>query len=354
VQYKTKDQKARAGKDYQKACGQLVFRDGDDTPQTVEVTIVDDGEFERDEEFTLVLHDLTGGATFDESTDGGKHQAIMTVVICANEGKADTLKKALSLLHVDFQALELGATDWRAQFAGVCELEDESLKGRLFVAIAFPWRLMFACVPPPGLCGGWPCFVGALVGIAIQVVLISDFASQMGCQMYLKDSVTAITFVALGTSLPDTFASMQAAKHDKTADNSIGNVTGSNSVNVFFGLGLPWLLAAVYWKVTPVTDEWRSRYADIPGLLEAYPDGAFVVRGDGLGFSVLVFTMCAVITIGVILLRRNCLQPAAELGGDPAAARASRNLLFALWLTYICFSTIKSYERELGLGNFGF
>jgi solute carrier family 8 (sodium/calcium exchanger) len=297
-------------------------------------------------------------------------------------------------VQVDFQALELGATDWRAQFAGVCELEDESLKGRLFVAIAFPWRLMFACVPPPGLCGGWPCFVGALVGIAIQVVLISDFASQMGCQMYLKDSVTAITFVALGTSLPDTFASMQAAKHDKTADNSIGNVTGSNSVhaflglqpapfpfpphpiashftsshpisphpilipssqvNVFFGLGLPWLLAAVYWKVTPVTDEWRSRYADIPGLLEAYPDGAFVVRGDGLGFSVLVFTMCAVITIGVILLRRNCLQPAAELGGDPAAARASRNLLFALWLTYICFSTIKSYERELGLGNFGF
>jgi hypothetical protein len=100
VQYKTKDQKARAGKDYQTACGQLVFRDGDDTPQTVEVTIVDDGEFERDEEFTLVLHDLTGGATFDESTDGGKHQAIMAVVICANEGKADTLKKALSLLHV--------------------------------------------------------------------------------------------------------------------------------------------------------------------------------------------------------------------------------------------------------------
>ena len=79
------------------------------------------------------------------------------------------------------------------------------------------------------------------------MVLISDFASQMGCEMYLEDSVTAITFVALGTSLPDTFASMQAAVHDKTADNSIGNVTGSNSVNVFFGLGVPWLLAAVYW-----------------------------------------------------------------------------------------------------------
>ena len=33
---------------------------------------------------------------------------------------------------------------------------------------------------------------------------------------------------------------------EKTADNSIGNVTGSNSVNVFLGLGLPWVMAAIY------------------------------------------------------------------------------------------------------------
>lgn len=56
----------------------------------------------------------------------------------------------------------------------------------------------------------------------------------------------AITLVALGTSLPDTFASKAAAVGEKTADNAIGNVTGSNSVNVFLGLGLPWLIAAIY------------------------------------------------------------------------------------------------------------
>merc|ERR1719174_1250456 len=59
----------------------------------------------------------------------------------------------------------------------------------------------------------------------------------------LPDAITAITFVALGTSLPDTFASKSAATQDETADNSVGNVTGSNSVNVFLGLGLPWLIA---------------------------------------------------------------------------------------------------------------
>ena len=57
------------------------------------------------------------------------------------------------------------------------------------------------------------------------------------------------SFVALGTSLPDTFASKIAAKNEKTADNAIGNVTGSNSVNVFLGLGLPWTIAAIYWNI---------------------------------------------------------------------------------------------------------
>ena len=34
----------------------------------------------------------------------------------------------------------------------------------------------------------------------------------MGCCMGMSPSITAITFVALGTSLPDTFASKTAAQ----------------------------------------------------------------------------------------------------------------------------------------------
>merc|ERR1712166_1355633 len=65
-------------------------------------------------------------------------------------------------------------------------------------------------------------------------------AKMLGCILGLKDSITAITFVALGTSLPDTFASKEATIGDDTADAAITNVTGSNSVNVFLGLGIPW------------------------------------------------------------------------------------------------------------------
>ena len=102
--------------------------------------------------------------------------------------------------------------------------------------------------------GGYPCFVVSIAMIGLLTALVSDLASIFGCLVGLKDQVTAITFVALGTSLPDTFASKAAAVGEKYADNAIGNVTGSNSVNVFLGLGMPWLIAAIYHaaKVGPL------------------------------------------------------------------------------------------------------
>ena len=37
---------------------------------------------------------------------------------------------------------------------------------------------------------------------------------------------------------------------DRYADASVGNVTGSNGVNVFLGIGVAWTLAAVvhWWR----------------------------------------------------------------------------------------------------------
>ena len=69
---------------------------------------------------------------------------------------------------------------------------------------------------------------------------------------YLKKGrfYQAITIVAIGTSLPDLFASMKAATDGRYADSAVGNVTGSNSVNVFLGLGLPWVIAVIYANST--------------------------------------------------------------------------------------------------------
>merc|ERR1740133_431802 len=115
----------------------------------------------------------------------------------------------------------------------------------LFLTV--PWKLLFAFVPPVDYCGGWLCFCCALAMIAVVTALVGDMANLVGCTLDILPETAAITFVALGTSLPDTFASKAAAVRDPTADASIGNITGSNSVNVFLGLGLPWLIGSIYW-----------------------------------------------------------------------------------------------------------
>jgi solute carrier family 8 (sodium/calcium exchanger) len=112
--------------------------------------------------------------------------------------------------------------------------------------ICIGWKLIFSFIPPPHLLGGWACFVGSLVVIGLVTAVVGEFANLFGCILNIKPSITAITFVALGTSLPDTFASMAAAQAEKYADSAVGNVTGSNSVNVFLGLGLPWVIATSY------------------------------------------------------------------------------------------------------------
>merc|ERR1719158_2032650 len=104
--------------------------------------------------------------------------------------------------------------------------------------------------------GGWACFGGALGAIGAVTAIVGDLAALLGCCMNIPDDITAITLVALGTSLPDTFASKVAAQQDDTADNSVGNVTGSNSVNVFLGLGLPWAIGAIYWEAAGRAESW--------------------------------------------------------------------------------------------------
>ena len=49
---------------------------------------------------------------------------------------------------------------------------------------------------------GYPCFVIAIAMIGVYTAVIGDVASHLGCFIFLKDTVNAIAFVALGTSVP--------------------------------------------------------------------------------------------------------------------------------------------------------
>ena len=55
-----------------------------------------------------------------------------------------------------------------------------------------------------GIGNGYPCFVISIAFIGLCTAVIGDVAGHLGCFIYLKDSVNAIAFVALGTSVPGT------------------------------------------------------------------------------------------------------------------------------------------------------
>lgn len=182
------------------------------------------------------------------------------------------------------------------------------------------WKVLFAFVPPTSYYGGWATFTVALVFIGALTAIIGELASLFGCVIGLKDSVTAITFVALGTSLPDTFASKQAAEECPDADSSVGNITGSNSVNVFLGLGLPWIIASVY------------NYMN---------DDPYIFPAGSLGFSVIVFSFTAIVCLGLLVYRQFVSK--SVLGGDKTEKTWVAGLFAFLWFVYILLSSMKAY-----------
>ena len=54
------------------------------------------------------------------------------------------------------------------------------------------------------------------------------------------------------------FASKIAAVQDEHADASINNVTGSNSIKIFLGIGVAWSMAAIYHSVNGTVFEIKS------------------------------------------------------------------------------------------------
>jgi len=90
-------------------------------------------------------------------------------------------------------------------------LEDVSLAEAVFHFLAIGWKVFFALIPPPNYWGGSACFVVSLAMIGLVTGIVGEIASILGCVLNINESITAITLVALGTSLPDTFASMTAA-----------------------------------------------------------------------------------------------------------------------------------------------
>ncbi|KAA0718175.1 Sodium/calcium exchanger 3 [Triplophysa tibetana] len=297
------------GEDFEDAYGELEFKN-DETCKTIQVKVIDDEEYEKNKSFYLELaeprmvdmslqKDIPERKLSSEEEEArriaemgkpvlGEHPKIEIIIEESYEFKS-TVDKLIKKTNL---ALVVGTNSWREQFMEAItvsagdEEEDEGGEERLpscfdyvmhFLTVF--WKVLFACVPPTDYWNGWACFFVSIIIIGLLTAVIGDLASHFGCTIGLKDSVTAVVFVALGTSVPDTFASKVAAVQDTYADASIGNVTGSNAVNVFLGIGVAWSVAAIYWHM-------QGR--------------AFEVQAGSLAFSVTLYTIFAFLAFGTV------------------------------------------------------
>ncbi|XP_073528639.1 sodium/calcium exchanger 1 isoform X1 [Phyllobates terribilis] len=361
VPFKTAEGTARGGgEDFEDTCGQLEFQN-DEIVKTISVKIIDDEEYEKNKTFFLEIgeprlmemSEKKGDFTITEENEDkqpltskeeeerriaemgrpvlGEHIKLEIIIEESYEFKS-TVDKLIKKTNL---ALVVGTNSWREQFieaitvsAGEDDDDDECGEEKLpscfdyvmhFLTVF--WKVLFAFVPPTEYWNGWACFIVSITMIGLLTAFIGDLASHFGCTIGLKDSVTAVVFVALGTSVPDTFASKVAAIQDQYADASIGNVTGSNAVNVFLGIGVAWSIAAIY----------HTARGEV-----------FRVQPGTLAFSVTLFTIFAFINVGVLLYRRRP-EIGGELGGPRTAKLCTSALFTLLWLLYIFFSSMEAY-----------
>ncbi|KHN83897.1 Sodium/calcium exchanger 3, partial [Toxocara canis] len=321
VKYETVGATAQSNVDYEAVIdGTLNFVD-DEYEKYIDIRIYDDKKEEKDETFSIDLISTTGDVTI-----GPKKRTIITIVCDDNVLRNIANVRKLMTYYID--KMTYGTETWFDQIAAATSVNAGDLANATFFdclmhAISFPWKFLFAFVPPPHFLGGWLCFIISLILIGIVTAIVGDLAGIFGCMVGLKDAITAITFVALGTSLPDTFASKIAAENEPTADNAIGNVTGSNSVNVFLGLGLPWLIAAIYW---------------------ARKNEPFIVDAGNLGFSVTIFMVTSVCCLSWLMARRYfAFFGKGELGG-PFGPKLLTSFFFVfLWFAYVLCSALQAY-----------
>uniref|UniRef100_A0A8C1GPV9 Solute carrier family 8 member 1a n=1 Tax=Cyprinus carpio TaxID=7962 RepID=A0A8C1GPV9_CYPCA len=294
-------------------------------PSTI-ISITEDGE---EENLTKKEKDERRIAEMGRPTLG-EHVKLEVIIEESYEFKS-TVDKLIKKTNL---ALLVGTNSWRDQFVDAITVssgdDDDDECGEEKMPSCFDyvmhfltvfWKVLFAFVPPTDYWNGWACFIVSIIVIGILTAFIGDLASHFGCTIGLKDSVTAVVFVALGTSVPDTFASKVAAIQDQYADASIGNVTGSNAVNVFLGIGLAWSIAAIFHQA-------HGEY--------------FRVDPGTLAFSVTLFTIFAFICVAVLMYRRRP-EIGGELGGPQTPKILTTTLFFSLWLMYIIFSSMEAY-----------
>merc|ERR1712072_142234 len=87
----------------------------------------------------------------------------------------------------------------------------------------------------------WASFFISLIHITWISYFMVEMMLKIGCLWGIPDVVMGLTFLAMGTSIPDALGSISVAQ-DGEGDMAVSNAVGSNVFDICIGLGLPWFI----------------------------------------------------------------------------------------------------------------
>merc|ERR1712032_1729259 len=322
IPYNTEDGTAKEGEHYEAQEGELILNN-EETSKTISLEITDEESYEKN----LIMYVNIGeprqiaegieGEGIDYSILDAKNPEDLTeeekvallgrpchgdnsrIMVRIRESK-DFKSSVDKMMQKANNSMMVGSSSWLDQFTDAFTVqaedddEEEGEEGEegeekmpscgdyIMHFLTLPWKLIFAFIPPTAMANGYITFVISLV------------------------------FIGACT----------AAIEDETADNSVGNVTGSNAVNVFLGIGIAWTMAAIYWESQGLT---------------------FDVPVGSLGFSVTIFCLEALCAILILLVRRHTAV-GGELGGPKFFKTISSSIFVFFWCFYVMISALEMYD----------
>ncbi|MBR4958110.1 MAG: sodium:calcium antiporter, partial [Phascolarctobacterium sp.] len=108
-----------------------------------------------------------------------------------------------------------------------------------------------------------------MFGSNVTVGTATEIATYAG----LSERFIGLTIVALGTSLPELFTSVTAARKGN-ADIAIGNIVGSNIFNILFVVGFSALITPVAFSKAFEFDMWVALGSSLALLIFVLPTKA--------------------------------------------------------------------------------
>ena len=227
---------------------------------------------------TLVHYRPSTTRRFDDET---VEHSNGIVTISKKEDQKTTNEATNVNIEVDQASSSNDSVDGKSKSYPWIRPRDSGILSQLYWALYLPINILLYCTIP-SMKKLYPiCFLMCMAWIGAITYVVAWMITLIGYTFGIPDSVMGLSFLAIGTSVPEVFSSLIVSRQGK-GSMAVSNSIGSNTFDILVCLGLPWTIKAVMNSIAG--------------------NGGFVsVNSEGLAYTVISL-LASLILLYVILV----------------------------------------------------